>query len=305
MLDIATVFGLQGTLFIMMLLGMIAAKVKLISSESRKGLSNILIYIISPCNIIESFRQQITMDLLTQSMLVLLISFGLQVFYLFINRFLYRKYLPSQQPILKYATICSNGNFIGIPVVGGIFGQQGVLFAALTLLPVRINIWTSGIALFSAKEDKKETVRKILLHPCILAIFVGFAMMLTEVYPPAPIWKVISSVGSCITPMAMILVGSIIADVEWKKLIDGTTLYYSVLRLLLIPFFVMVVLRILQTDSFITGVSVVLAGMPAASLTAVFAEKYNGDVELASRCIVVSTLLSVITVPILCMLLKI
>ena len=304
MLDFSSVIGLQGTLFLMMLLGILAAKAKLISAESRKGLSNILIYLISPCNIVESFRQQVTMRLLEQSMLVLVISFGLQVFYLFINRFLYRRFPERQQPVLKYATICSNGNFIGIPVIGEIFGTQGVLFAALTLLPVRINIWTSGIALFSQKREKREMARKILLHPCILALFFGFFMMLLQIYPPEPVWKVIESVGDCITPMAMVLVGSIIAEVDWKKLIDKTTVYYSILRLLLIPIVVWIVLRLLGIDSFITDVSVVLAGMPAASLTAVLAEKYDGDVELASRCIVVSTLLSVITVPLLCMLLN-
>ncbi|MGN1230951.1 MAG: AEC family transporter, partial [Anaerotignum sp.] len=85
MLDFSSVVGLQGTLFLMMLMGTAAAKAKLISAESRKGLSNILIYLISPCNIIASFRQQVTMSLLRQSMLVLAISFGLQVFYLCIN----------------------------------------------------------------------------------------------------------------------------------------------------------------------------------------------------------------------------
>lgn len=305
MLDFSSVIGLQGTLFIMMLLGMFAAKAKLISAESRKGLSNILIYIISPCNIVESFKQRLTMSLLHQSILVLAISFGLQVFYLLLNKVLYRRFPERQQPVLKYATICSNGNFIGIPVVGGIFGSQGVLFAALTLLPVRINIWTSGIALFSAGQEKKEMLKKNLLHPCILSIFAGFFMMLVNIYPPEPIWNVITSVGDCITPMAMVLVGSIIADVDWKKLIDKTTVYYSALRLLLIPIVVMLVLRLIGIDAFITNVSVVLAGMPAASLTAVLAEKYDGDVELASRCIVVSTLLSVVTVPLLCMILNV
>lgn len=300
MLDINAVLGLQGSLFMMMLLGWLAGKKGLVSGECRKGLSDILIYIVSPCNIIESFRQDITGELMRQSVLALLIAAGLQIFYLGLNCFLYRKFPPRQQPVLKYATICSNGNFIGIPVVGGIFGSRGVLFAALSLLPVRINIWTTGIALFTQKQSKKETFRKILLHPCILSIFVGGFMMLGQAYPPEPIWNVISSVSKCMTPLAMLLVGSIIAETDWRHLLDRTTLYYSMLRLLAIPLTVLVFLRICRVDSFITGVSVVLAGMPAASLTAVFAEKYSSDVELASKCIVVSTLLSVVTVPLLC-----
>lgn len=301
MLDITSVMGLQGTLFMMMLLGVIAGKAGLISEEGRKGLSNVLIYIISPCNIIESFRQEISGELLRMSAQILLISTVLQLFYLWINRFLYRSYSPKQQAVLKYATICSNGNFIGIPVAGGLFGSRGVLFAALTLLPVRINIWTSGIALFTNEGKQKGMLRKILLHPCILAIFVGFALMLTQTYPPEPIWKVIEGVGDCITPMAMVLVGSIIAQMEWRKWLDKTALYYSFLRLLGIPLVVFAVLWLLRVDALVLGVSVVLAGMPAASLTAVFAAKYDSDVELASKCIVVSTLLSIVTVPILCM----
>lgn len=300
MLDIEAVLGLQGSLFLMISLGWIAGRKGLLSKECRKGFSDILIYIVSPCNIIGSFRQDITGELMRQSVAVLGIASVLQIFYLGLNCFLYQKYPPKQQAVLKYATICSNGNFIGIPVVNGIFGSKGVLFAALTLLPVRVNIWTTGIALFSHEQDKKETLRKILLHPCILSIFVGFFMMLAQAYPPEPVWNVISSVSQCMTPLAMLLVGSIIAEADWRKLVDKTTVYYSVLRLLAIPLVVLAFLRLCGADPFLTGVSVVLAGMPAASLTAVFAEKYGSDVELASKCIVVSTLLSVATVPLLC-----
>lgn len=300
MVDLEAVLGLQGSLFLMMFWGWIAGRKRLLSGECRKGLSDILIYIVSPCNIIESFWQDMTGELMRQSALVLVIAAGLQFFYLGLNCVLYRKYPPKQQAILKYATICSNGNFIGIPVVNGIFGSRGVLFAALTLLPVRINIWTTGIALFSQEQDKEETIKKILLHPCILSIFAGFFMMLAQVYPPKPVWNVIASVSKCMTPLAMLLVGSIISEADWRKLMDQTTLYYSMLRLLAIPLVVLAVLRICRIDSFLMGVSVVLAGMPAASLTAVFAEKYGSDVELASKCIVVSTLLSVVTVPLLC-----
>ena len=229
MLDLENVLGLQGTLFSMMFLGWIAGRKGIISRESRKGLSDILIYIVSPCNIMESFRQNITGELMRQSVVVLVIAACLQFFYLGLNCFLYRRYAPKQQAVLKYATICSNGNFIGIPVINGIFGSKGVLFAALTLLPVRINIWTAGIALFSQAQDKKETMRKILLHPCILSIFAGFLMMLANTYPPEPVWNVISSVSKCMTPLAMLLVGSIIADADWRKMIDKTTfcIYYK------------------------------------------------------------------------------
>ncbi len=304
MLDMTTVMSLQGTLFLLMFLGIIAGKAGIISQNGRKCLSDILIYIISPCNIIESFRQNVTAEFLHQALQILAISFGIQIFCSCINCVLYRRYSANQQQVLKYATICSNGNFIGIPIVRGIFGAQGVLFAALTLLPVRIHIWTYGIALFSGRQKKKEIVGKILLHPCIISIFAGFAMMLVHTYPPEPIWNLITSVGDCITPLAMLLVGSIIAEGNWRKIFNRTAIYYSLLRLILIPLAVFMVLRVLPLDDLVKGVSVVLAGMPAASLTAVFAEKYNSDVELASKCIVASTLFSIVTVPIICILLQ-
>lgn len=300
MLDLEDALGLQGSLFLMMFLGWIAGRKGMLSRECRKGLSDILIYIVSPCNIIESFRQDMTGGLMREAALVLVIAAGLQFFYLGLNCFLYRKYPPKQQAVLKYATICSNGNFIGIPAVNGIFGSKGVLFAALTLLPVRVNIWTTGVALFSQEQDRKGSLRKILLHPCILSIFAGFSMMLGQMFPPEPVWNAISSVSKCMTPLAMLLVGSIIAEADWRELADRTALYYSALRLLAIPLAVLAFLRICRVDPFITGVSVVLAGMPAASLTAVFAEKYGSDVALASKCVAVSTLLSAATVPLLC-----
>jgi hypothetical protein len=101
----------------------------------------------------------------------------------------------------------------------------------------------------------------------------------------------------------MILIGTILAGVPLKTLAGKTTCYYSFVRLVLVPLIVWTLCRVFSIDSMVTNVSVVLAGMPAASVTAILAAKYGADAEFATKCVVFSTLLSMITVPIWCMIL--
>ena len=102
----------------------------------------------------------------------------------------------------------------------------------------------------------------------------------------------------------MLLVGTILAEVPFSSLADRATLYYSFVRLVLVPLLVFAGCRIGRIDGLVTGVSVVLSGMPAASVTAVMASKYHKDEVFAVRCVVLSTLLSMATVPCWCMVLS-
>ena len=147
-------------------------------------------------------------------------------------------------------------------------------------------MWSAGLACFT-KSTPGETVKKLATHPCILAVLLGFALLLTQWQMPAFLDRTLSYFSACTLPVSILIVGSILAGVRVRSIFTGMMAYYCAVRLL-------------GLDALVTGVCVVLSGMPAGSTTAILAEKYGGDAEYASKCIFLSTLLSLATIPLLC-----
>lgn len=135
---------------------------------------------------------------------------------------------------MQYATICSNSGTMGTPVAEGIFGQEGVFLSAIFLIPLRIAMWTLGIAFFSGKWEK-GVVRRTLTHPCIAAVFLGSILMMTQVQLPPLEIDCLKTVGTCNAALSMILIGSIMGRMDLRLLWHRDTLHYSVVRLLLMP----------------------------------------------------------------------
>ena len=122
--------------------------------------------------------------------------------------------------------------------------------------------------------------------------------MLTGIPLPGFVDETVSALSSCTTAMTMVYIGTILSDVDWKTIVTGKQLYFSVMRLVIIPLIVWLPCRFLHVDPLITGVSVFLAAMPAGSTTSLLAAKYGADADSAAKCVVLSTALSVITVPV-------
>ena len=298
MINFGNMMNLQIILFLLIFVGIYARKRGYITEDSRKKLSDLFINVILPCNIIISFNVKLTGKIVSSAGVILLIAFGVQFFSWFLSLFLYRRVEHGKQMVLRYATIVSNSGFMGNPVVQGIYGMQGLLYASIYLIPVRIFMWSAGLSLFTV-TDKKKVVKNLLLHPCIIAVYIGIILMLLQFRIPIFLTDTITDISNCTTAMAMIIIGSILADVSIKKTFSPLMLYYSAIRLILIPLAVLVLLKLLHADNLLTGVAVILAGMPAASTTAILAMQYDCDAEYASQCVLVTTFLSLATIPLL------
>lgn len=302
MIDFKTMLNLQMMLFLLILIGIYARKKEIITDSTRKNLSDLLIKVILPCNIISSFNVNLTIELIIQSVKVLIISFGIQFLCIFFSKILYIKVEHRKQMILKYATICSNCGFMGLPVAYGVYGTQGLLYASIALIPVRIFMWSAGLSLFT-ETNKKTMIKALLIHPCIIAVYIGFIILFSRVQLPQFLQKTIESVGNCNSAVSMIIIGAILAEIDVKTVISKLTMYYSFVRLIFIPLIVLIILKSFRLESMIIGVSIIMTAMPAGSTTAILASQYGCDFKFASKCIFASTMLSLITIPIIGMLL--
>ncbi|NMM63376.1 AEC family transporter [Clostridium sp. P21] len=295
--------NLQLQIFTLTAIGFYLGKKGYISKETRSQFINLMFSIILPCNIINSFQIEMTTSILLKTSLALILACAAQLFYIFINKFLYNNFDESKQVCLKYATICSNASFIGLPIAEAMFGATGLLFMSVALLPQRIVIWSAGISMFT-KTTKKEVFKKVITHPCIIAVEIGFAIMIFHIQLPIFLSNTIKGLSSSTTSFSMMIIGMLLSDVDLKSIFDKDAVYFSFIRLVAIPLSFYIVLSFLHIDSLVTGVTVIMAAMPAGTTTAMLAQQYNGNAQFGSKLVFFSTFFSLFTIPILSLLLK-
>lgn len=298
-----TMAALQLQLFVFVAAGFILTKAGTITPAGRKSLSDLLINFILPCNIVCSFQIEMSAQILSSCGLIILLAALTQMFYLAVSKVIFSGAPRERLACLRYATICSNAGFLGLPIIGGVYGAFGTLLVSVALIPQRFVMWSAGLSLFT-KTDSKSVVKKLLTHPCIIAVFIGFALLLCgNPALPAFLQKSLSGASGCTTCISMLVIGSILAGAEHINLRDGMMWWFTAARLILIPLAVLGALSLFPIDRTIRGVMVLISAMPAGSTTAILAARYDGDAPFASCLVFVSTLLSLVTLPLLCLLL--
>mgnify|MGYP000155158321 CR=1 FL=1 len=133
-----------------------------------------------------------------------------------------------QKPAVWY--YLSNAGFLGNPVAEGVYGQMGLALASIYLIPQRIVMWSEGLAIFSKEIDKKQILKKVLLHPCIIACEIGLLLMLTQCPLPAAVKTFVGNLGDCNTILSMLVIGMIVSDIRLKEILDRDIIIYTVIR---------------------------------------------------------------------------
>ena len=297
--------SLQGTLFLLILAGVLAKKTGIVSETGRKTLSDLLIYIVLPCNILESFLSggQMPEGFVRNCLLAVGISAGIQLLAVYGSKLLFRKYPRGEKSVLSYGMICSNSGFIGLPIARLMFGDLGVIYTSVFQIPLRFTMWTAGLSLFTS-VSRKDAFRKLARHPCIIAVFVGLALMAAPIQLPGVLSDALDSLSGCTVPLSMLVIGTILADAPIRSMFSRPVLWYSCLRLVLFPLLIWALLRPLGLDPTLVNVCVLMTGMPAGSTGSILADKYGGAALFASELAFASTLCSIVTIPLLTLLLN-
>ena len=302
MIDIQRLMTLQGMLFSLTGIGILIRKCRLLPAQAQGMLTDLILYVILPCNIALSFRIDVSRELLQNMGIGFAVAWVVQGVAWALSRVLYTNYPDRKKRVLQYATVCSNGGFMGNPIAESVFGATGLMYASIFLIPQRIVMWSAGITLFTEAPDKKTLVKKVVTHPCIIAVYVGMIFMVFKPDLPEFIEKTASSLGSCTTPLSMLMVGMILSDVEdIRSVFSWEIIRYTIIRLVLLPGIVFLGCRAFGLDRLVTGVAVLMTAMPAACMTTILANKYNGDSMFASKCVVFSTAMTLVSLPLWCM----
>ncbi len=301
-MNLSNLLQMQGMLIIIMVLGLFLARMGTITPEGRQLLTDLVINVTLPCSIVKAFLIEFSMDILQSCIAIFLAAIVIQFLGMGLSHILYPGYEDQRKRVLQYATICSNAGILGNPIAEGAFGSIGLMYASIYLIPQRSFMWSFGLTYFTVSPSRWQLIKKILTHPCIIAVELGLVLLIGQFQLPGVISATISSLGSANTSVSMLLIGAILSTVDLKKMVDRDSLYYCAVRLILIPGLVYLGCRIAGLEEMVTGVSVLLSAMPAASVTAVMASKYQQDAPFAAKIVALSTILSMITAPLWCLL---
>lgn len=280
--------------------GYVLRKNNLINHEQSKGLSVISVYIITPCTLYASFQTQISTDKLNGFLYALTASIMVLVIYFILMKGI-RK-LCVLDAIESASVIYSNAGAIVIPLVLGVFGPEYVFYTSAYLMVQNALLWTHAWIVISGQ--KKIIWRKVLLHPCILAIAAGFVSFLVQFSFPSVVETALDSVGACMGPIALLGVGMMIAEADLKEILKSKRIYLVLgLRLLVYPVAAMLVcfavwkLFPVEIDPYVYLIVLLASCGPAATSLTQMAQIHDNQPSYASSINVLTTLGSILTIP--------
>jgi malate permease and related proteins len=291
-------------LFIVIIIGIIAKKKNYLSKEVNKGLSDILLNITLPLLVVSSFTAKYSKDMFINIGKVFIFSMLINIILIVLSKIIFSKFPKNERNILKFATVFSNCGFMGFPVLESLYGKTAVFYGSIFNITFNLFMFTYGIMLFTSKKDIIN-FKRILINPVIICTGIGLLIFRFSIKLPIPIDKTINMVGSMTTPLSMLIIGAMLADINIKEAVLGYKVYLvSLLRLIIAPIITLLILKLLSVDGLILNVLVVIQSMPSAATAAVFTEKYGGDESLTSRCILMTTVFSIITIPLIIQLIQ-
>ncbi|MFW6287392.1 MAG: AEC family transporter [bacterium] len=290
-------------LFIIILIGYIIRKKNIINEEINKGFSRLLIQVTLPALIINSIlkielSQEIIKNLGLMSVLSLLSYLAVIILASFISKRL--KCSKDKKNIFKFLLVFGNVGYMGIPVVSAIFPAEAVVYTIINNIMFNIFLWTYGIQVLSVKSNQEEKNsiqwRKLINHGTV-ALFIGFLLLISKINL-GPVKGAIDTVGNMTFPLSMIIIGSSLTNVKFLTILKDRILYYVILlKLFIIPFAALLLLKPLPLPELVSSISIIMLAMPSGAISVIFAEKFDSDYEFASEGIFFTTLLSLFTIP--------
>lgn len=291
------IFSQVFTLFLLMGVGLVAKRAHCLPDAAVKGLADLLLAFCLPMLVFVSFLRPFSPGLMANA--VRMLGYSLLVIGMLtgVGVLLFRKAAPDQRPTLQFITAYSNSGFLGIPLLAAIFPEAGVFYGAIFGIAFNVIVFTIGVLLF-APRGVRPSLAKVLLNPVILATLAGLLCFLGSARPPEPVSAAIALMGGMTTPLSMLIIGAMLAEAKPRDLL-GRPAEYAVCaaRLVLAPLLTLALCALLRVDPALARVLVLLEALPAATLVAVFAEKYGGDRAFVSRCTFLTTVLSLATLP--------
>lgn len=290
------VAGQVVTLFLLMGVGFVLAQLGRLHTDGVAQMSYLVLYVVTPCVIINAFQIE-RVDGLEGKLL----AFGgaylvCSLICILAARFTFSKEPPERQAPMRYGLVYGNIGFMGLPLLLSILGQEAVIYGAVSMVLFNLLMWTHGVSTMGGKV----TVRQALVNPATIGLVVALPLFLTGWRLPAMVGNAVGFMADLNTPLAMVVIGAQMAGADLKVSFTSPKLYAAAgFRLLVSPLIPLLLLLPLHLDPMLYCACVIMGAVPVAGATGMFAQRFEKDTAVAAQMVTLSTLLSVLTLPIM------
>lgn len=303
------------SLFICIFIGFFAAKRKLIDEVAIDKLNILLLNVTFPFMMISIFNIELTSEIIENGLPLFFYGLFYQailaiIAFIFLSIF---KFPNGRDKVARFAMIFTNTGFVGLPLIASVLGSEGLLYASLLNIPFNVSCFTLGVYLLQPQGENHINIKSILFTPTMIGVWIGLTMLLSQlVFPgtfdvngeitrlPAFLTKTVTMIGSITSPLAMIIVGASLEQTKFKRVFADFKLHiFSVIKLLIAPMIVYFIAGLFIEDNQILVIVTIFSGLPSATIGTVLAERFHHDYVYSSEIVFLTTLYSLVTIPLL------
>ena len=288
-------------IFLLIVPGFFFKKRNILSDEQNSGISSIVVNITWPCLVIDAMQMEFSMEVLTDSGFILIVCLIIFAILLLIS-FPFAKMIRlsrSKQYLTVYALSQSNTGFIGLPVIKALYGSEAIFFAAIVELINDVLIFTIGIMMIQMSAGANLKVNfKQFLSPGLIGVIIGLILFLLRIELPGVLAGSIEMIGNATTPLTMFVIGFQLGGLKIKDVVSDWQVYaVCFMKLIIVPLISLVLLKLWVGElTLLEKILIIEFAMPVASVSAIFSQQYKGETAFATKSVLLSTVLSLVTI---------
>jgi len=286
-------------MFLLMAVGIILYKRKMVTDQGSKELGTILLYVVVPAVVIKTFCIEKTAEKVIELSHSFLLAFAAMTVTVLLSMIVFKK----QTGVSCFSSAFSNAAFIGIPLITGTLGAEAVFYISMMIVLVNLLQWTLGV-FFLTGDKSAMSVKKIITNPIVISVLIGLLIFLSGIKVPDMAFTVLNTITGMNTPLAMVVSGIYLAQADVLGMLKRKDNYLvSVCRLVVIPLMTVLVLKIIPFGNVTMKMAILIAcASPVGSNVAIFARQYDKDHKMAIEQVCMSTVLCLIALPLVAML---
>lgn len=283
-------------LFILISLGFICGKKKMLNDVSAKHINNFILYLVTPCAIISAFEREYKPELFGGLGISALCAAAVMGASIIAAGLIFRG-KDGRNRVLRFSVIFSNCAFMSFPLQKAVLGDDGMFYGAVFVAVFNIIVWTYGLVCMSG-DIKEISLKKLALNPGIIGVAIALIIFVFNIKPHYIIAQSIDYMAALNTPLPMVIIGYYLSQANIKKAFSNVSVYVAMgIRLVIVPVITAVVLYLCRVETMIAVSCVIAASAPSAAITTMFAVKYNRDTELSVSMVAATTVFSILTMP--------
>lgn len=300
-------------IFGLIMIGFFLTKKKLLGEKGAKDMTTVLLYVVTPCVLLKSYRKPFDVSEAKQLVMAAVFTVLVHIVAIVISTLVFSKKDDNlHHRVNIFSSVYSNCGFMAIPLMSAALGDKGVFYGSMYLALFTVIYWIHGVYVCTGGDKKEISIKKCFLNPGFIGTLISMILFVTGVGEgeySAPVKTVINTVYEVIeymaglnTPMAMLVLGYYLANVKFVKALKKPAIYIvSLLRLIIIPILAIGVAYIMRLDPTVAKSVIIPAACPTATLATMFAARFNLDASHASEFVSFTTLLSIGTIPLVVM----